>query len=98
MSLNSEFFIKRQSVIDEYEHQGYVYLDTFMTTYSIDLKQIQDAGFIENKPILSTIDFYELQITAMGRNYIHAVKNVEIYLVKPNCSDILAQKILSTIE
>lgn len=98
MCLTKTFSNKRDIIIDEYEDKGYAVLDRFMTTYSLNQEQIQAAGFIENKPATSTADIYEFHLTPMGRKYIKSIKSVDLYLIKPNCSDILAQKTLSRIE
>ena len=81
MSLIETFFAERQQTQDRYQDKDYYLLDDFLQQTGISVEQLTTMGFLEPKPMYSTADLYNYQLSDKGKKCLKELKKNQLVLV-----------------
>jgi len=81
MSLQYDFFAKRQEFWKEYESKGRIDLDDFMDQYSISKQKLVSSGLFKMCEFISTADLYDFELTQKGKKYFISIR-YQLFFIK----------------
>jgi len=80
--LTPEFFEQQKNAIDEYRAKGYLPLDEVLEELGTTIEQLIKLDLLQPKPVQSTTDVYDVEVTEKGRGDLKELKRMQLVLVE----------------
>lgn len=92
MSLDRDYFDKRNQAISRSEQRGYEEIESFLERHQLSMDDLLVNGLVENTP-RNTATIFCYSVTMEGKNYLAESSKHQFIAVRPDRKDALLDRI-----